>query len=230
MMHLVFKRESGDLEKSINYHFKNTTLLEEALTHPSVKQIDTSKPDYERLELLGDSILGFLIAEMVFHKFSKYQEGKLSKIKAYAVSCETIVKIATSIKLADYMILTQGEEDSGGRSNRNNIENTMEALIGAIYLDSDIETIQKIVTSLWEGHIENVDFAAADPKTYLQELVQSKMHITPSYEVIDKDGIDHAPIFTVRVSSGKYHEIASGKSIKEAEKEAARKLLSFFKS
>ena len=230
MMKLFSKEQISGLEQSINYQFKNLSLIQEALTHPSLKQINRTKHGYERLELLGDSVLGFLVAEMIFHKFPQYEEGKLAKIKAYAVSCTTLVEIASQIKLADYMVMTQGEEDSGGRSNRNNIENTMEALIGAIYLDSNVETIRKIVVTLWEKHVANVNFSEADPKTHLQELLQSKMHIMPIYEVIRKEGSDHSPVFTVKVSANSYNEIGSGKSIKEAEKLAAKKLLHSLKA
>lgn len=101
-----------DLEKAINYQFSDISLVKEALSHPSLKQIDNSIHDYERFELLGDSILGFLITEMIFNKFTDYEEGIIAKIKAYVVSRDTLVKIAESIKLADYIIMTKGEENS----------------------------------------------------------------------------------------------------------------------
>ena len=214
-----------DLEKAINYQFSDISLVKEALSHPSLKQIDNSIHDYERFELLGDSILGFLITEMIFNKFTDYEEGIIAKIKAYVVSRDTLVNIAESIKLADYIIMTKGEENSGGRLNRNNIENTMEALLAAIYLDSDIACTRQVVTTLWADHIENIDFSSADPKTYLQEWLQSKNHTIPVYEVIDRTGPVHLPLFTVRVITNDQSEIGTGKSIKDAEKDAAKKLL-----
>jgi len=213
------------LEVALNYKFNDTALLEEALSHPSLKQIDNLKRDYERFEFLGDAILGFLITEMIFNKFTDYEEGRIAKIKAYAVSRDILVKIADTISLADHIIMTKGEETSGGRSNHNNIENTMEALLAAIYLDSNIDHTRTIVTTLWAEHIENIDFSAADPKTYLQELLQRRSQIMPKYEVIKQEGAVHSPIFTVCVSVPDQSQIGTGKSIKEAEKDAAGKLL-----
>ena len=213
------------LEDALKYKFKNLALVKEALSHPSLKQQDNTIADYERLELLGDSILGFLITEMIFNNFTFYEEGSIAKIKAYVVSRETIVKVAETLGLAEYIVMTAGEEKSGGKTNQNNIENVMEALLAAIYLDSDIHQVRTIVQDLWFKYIENVDFSAIDPKSSLQELMQHKNHGTPFYEVINKEGAVHAPVFTVQVTVGTYQQIATGKSIKEAEKEAARKLL-----
>ena len=213
------------LEKDLNYKFKNLSLLEEALSHPSLKQIDNTKPNYERFELLGDSILGFLVTEMIFNRFDNYTEGNIAKIKAYVVSRDTLVKIANTLNLAEHIIMTVGEEHSGGRTNSNNIENTMEALIAAIYLDSNIERTREIVNILWADHIENINFSAADPKTYLQELLQHKIQKMPIYEVIKQMGPMHAPTFTVQVQAGDLLQTGEGHSIKEAEKNAARKML-----
>ena len=215
----------ANLESALNYKFNDISLLEEALSHPSLKQTDNSKRDYERFEFLGDAILGFLVTEMIFNKFTDYEEGHIAKIKAYAISGDILVKIADTINLADHIIMTRGEETSGGRSNHNNIENTMEALLAAIYLDSNIDQVRTIVTTLWSKHIENIDFSTADPKTYLQELLQNKTHIMPKYEVIKQEGAVHSPIFTVRVSVSDKSQTGTGKTIKEAEKNAARKLL-----
>lgn len=221
----VMTNNFDKLENALNYKFNDTALLEEALSHPSLKQIDNSKRDYERFEFLGDAILGFLITEMIFNKFTDYEEGRIAKIKAYVVSKNILVKIADTINLADHIIMTKGEEISGGKSNYNNIENTMEALLAAIYLDSNIDQTRTIVTTLWSEYIENIDFSAADPKTYLQELLQNRIHIMPTYEVIKQEGAVHSPIFTVRVSTPDLSQTGTGKSIKEAEKDAARNLL-----
>ncbi|GAB4163957.1 MAG: ribonuclease III [Rickettsiaceae bacterium] len=219
------EKHIAELEKALNYKFKNLNFLKEALSHPSLKQHDPSARDYERLELLGDAILGFLITEMIFHNPVSYEEGDIAKIKAYVVSRDTIVKIAEKLKLADYIIMTTGEEKSGGRTNRNNIENAMEALLAAIYLDSDINQTRMIVDDLWSRYVKNIDLSSADPKSSLQELLQSQSHASPVYKVIKKDGAVHAPIFTVEVSATGHKQTATGKSIKEAEKAAARLLL-----
>lgn len=215
------------LESSLGYSFTDQSLLKEALSHPSLKQVNHDNVNYERFEMLGDSILGFLVTEMIFNRFRSCDEGNIAKIKAYAVSCDTIVEIAKTIDLPNYMIMTKGEESTNGRSNRNNVENTMEALIAAIYLDSNIETTRTIIENFWKNHIENVDFRLSDPKTYLQEILQ-KNHDSPVYQLIKQDGPSHSPIFTIQVSSKNSKiapEIATGKSIKNAEKDAAKKMI-----
>ena len=217
------------LESDLNYKFTDLSLLKEALSHPSLKQIDNQSPNYERLEFLGDSILGFLVTELIFHKFDSYAEGEIAKIKAHVVSSEVIVEVASKLNLADYMIMTPGEERSGGRENRHNIENTMEALLASIYLDSDISTTSEIVNTLWSKQIENVDFSIEDPKTYLQELLQSKMQIIPVYKVVKQEGAVHAPVFTVQISANDQSHIGTGRSIKEAEKNAARAMIKHLK-
>ena len=220
-----YKEELNILEKKLDYKFNNIDFLIEALTHPSMKQIDNSIKNYERLEFLGDSVLGFLISEMVFNKYTEYEEGNLAKVKAHVVSSGTLVKIANTLDLANYLIMTQGEENSGGRINPNNIENTMESLLAAIYLDSNINYVRKIVKKLWRESVESVDFSDADPKTYLQEFLQKKRLDIPEYELIKQEGPVHAPKFTVKVSSNNKSKVGEGRSIKEAKKEAARKLL-----
>lgn len=218
------------LEKLLDYRFKNPNLLTEALTHPSLKQHNRLVHDYERLELLGDSILGFLVTEMIYHNLHNYPEGEIAKIKSHLVSKDIIVKIARKLNLAEYIIMTPGEEKSGGRININNIENTTEAILGAIYLDSDIDQVRKIVRKFWAEYIDNIDFNEIDPKSALQEESQDRGYSIPKYEVVKKEGLLHSPTFTVKVMIDKYSEISSGKSIKEAEKNAAKLLLAKLKN
>ncbi|NRB10153.1 MAG: ribonuclease III [Rickettsiaceae bacterium] len=214
------------LEKELNYKFNNIDLLEEALSHPSLKQHPNSGvKNYERLEFLGDSILGFIITEILFKKFADYSEGHLAKIKSYLVSSQIISEIAKTIKLDQHIIITKGEELSGGRTNLNNLENSLEAIIAAIYLDSDIHSSYKIVETLWDKYLHNIDLSIADPKTSLQEWSQSMKYSTPEYTVIERSGAAHNPVFTVKITIGPHTQIGSGKSIKTAEKDAAKKLL-----
>lgn len=228
-----FDREKvAELEKALNYNYKDIQLLEEALSHPSLKQqskYGELQLNYERLELLGDSILGFIITELLFDKFIKYDEGDIAKIKAYLVCKDTLVKVASKINLAHYIIMTKGEEVSGGRENANNIENVMEAIIASIYLDGGIEEAKKLVSALWEDLLHKVNFSEVDPKTYLQEWAQGNKYDIPVYEVVDKKGPVHMPVFTVKVSVGSYHHKGTGGSIKLAEKDAARSLLAEIK-
>jgi len=229
-----FDREkAAQLEKALNYNYKDLLLLEEALSHPSLKQqskYGELQLNYERLELLGDSILGFIITELLFDKFVKYDEGDIAKIKAYLVCRDTLVKVASKVNLARYIIMTKGEESSGGRENANNLENVMEAIIASIYLDGGIEEARKLVAVLWEDLLHKINFSEVDPKTYLQEWAQSRKYDIPSYEVVDKKGPVHMPIFTVKVSVGSLHHTGTGGSIKLAEKDAARGLLSEIKN
>src|SRR5262249_6874334 len=141
------------LEQLINYHFKDKSLLIEALSHPSLKQHGHSvalQRNYERLELLGDAVLGFVITEILFKNFAEFNEGKLARIRSNLVCKDMLCHVAAKLKLADYIIMTEGEEISGGRSNPNNIENAMEALIAAIYLDSDIHMVRQVIQNLWQ--------------------------------------------------------------------------------
>ncbi|WP_250312126.1 ribonuclease III [Rickettsia endosymbiont of Oedothorax gibbosus] len=218
------------LEQDIGYSFNDKDFLLEALSHPSLKQ-NTLKhgiqKNYERLELLGDTIINFAITEILFKNFSTYNEGKLAKIRAYLVCKELLCKVAAKINLSNYIIMTYGEELLGGRQNPNNIENTMEALIAAIYLDSNIDTVKKIIYDLWYEFIDIIDLADYDPKSTLQELAQKKGSEKPVYQVIKREGSPHATIFTVLVQMDEYQQTGTGHSVKEAEKVAARKLMNY---
>ncbi|MGC0371573.1 MAG: hypothetical protein DGJ47_000262 [Rickettsiaceae bacterium] len=213
------------LEAKLDYQFQNYDLIEEALSHPSLKQHTASAKNYEKLEILGDSILGFLATEMIFHSSEKLNEGDIAKIKAHIVSREVISKVAKQINLAQHIIMTPGEEKSGGRINASNLENSMEALIAAIYLDSNISTTQKIVRSLWSKHMSNIDLNNTDPKSQLQELCHKELKETPQYKVINRHGEDHSPLFEVEVRVSSCYQTAKDNSVKKAEKRAAKLLI-----
>lgn len=217
----------NDLEKLLGYNFKNKELLVEALSHPSLRQHHEYKDDkdYERLEFLGDAVLNLVITEILFSSFKDYNEGNLAKIRSYLVCKETICMVGAKLTLKDYIIMTYGEEVAGGRDNPNNIENTTEALIAAIYLDSDIETTHNIIGKLWAEFINVKDLTDYDPKTALQEWAQAREHHLPIYQLIKREGVAHSSIFTVLVKVKDYEQTGAGHSIKEAEKDAARSLL-----
>ncbi len=235
------------LESLLGYKFSNLSLLKEALSHPSLKQdifdknvksykkyANTSSDlpeyvDYERLEFLGDAILDFLITEMLFKKFSRHNEGGLAKIKAFLVSKEILNRISEKICLPEFIIMTKGEEFSGGRDNPSNIENVMEALIAAIYLDSDIDNTKLITENLWQDYLQDFDYDSVDPKTSLQEWSQKYKAKIPKYEITSRSGPDHSPIFTIKCLIDELSSVASAKSIKAAEKLAAKKLLDSIK-
>lgn len=215
------------LEETIKYKFNNHQLLIEAFTHPSLKRCFTDKEkDYERLELLGDSILGFVITEALFKKFNNADEGKLAKLRACLVCKETLCEVAAEINLADYILMTHGEEVLGGRFNQNNLENVLEALLAAIYLDSNIDVVRSIILNLWSTKISDPNIKYSDPKTTLQEWSQKKFNIKPIYQVIEKSGEAHLPTFNVQVMVNEHNSIGQGNSVKSAEKDAARNLIS----
>lgn len=226
----LLKKKLSILEQKLKYKFNNTDLLIESLTHPSMKQVNKFVRDYERLEFLGDAVIGFVVTQIIYNQYSQFNEGNLAKIKSVLVSSKILVKIASTLNLEKFLIITQGEENCGGRNNCNNIENAMEALLAAIYLDSNINNVEKIIYRLWHNYIQDIDFSTDDPKTYLQELLQKKKKASPSYQVINQQGPVHYPLFTVKLTSDDNYQFGKGRTIKDAEKNAAQKLINFFKS
>ena len=216
-----------ELERLLSYSFKNKGLLIEALSHPSLRQHHAYKDnkDYERLEFLGDAVLNLVITEILFRNFANYNEGNLAKMRSYLVCKETVCMVGVKLALKDYIIMTHGEEVAGGRDNTNNIENTMEALIAAIYLDSNIETTRNIIKKLWAEFMKVQNLMDYDPKTALQEWTQASDHRLPIYRMIKREGAAHSSTFTVLVKVKDYAQTGTGHSIKEAEKNAARSLL-----
>ena len=216
------------LQKKLGYSFKNIALLNEALHHPSLKQHSSNKGinDYERLEFLGDSILGFIITEDIFKRFQSKDEGSLAPIRSYLVCKDTICRVAASLGLSLHIQMTKGEELSGGRENPSNVENTMEAIIAAVYLDSNIEETRRVVIALWSDVLsQELSSMITDYKSSLQEWSQSLSMSIPHYEVVSKTGDAHDPLFKVAVMvSSLPPEYGEGRSIKAAEKIAAEKM------
>jgi ribonuclease III len=216
-----------ELENIIGYKFTKTSLLLESLSHPSLKHKKLKKNfirSYERMEFLGDSILNCVITNFLYNRYD-FQEGQLAKIRSSLICKDTICKVAMKLNLSQYIIMTYGEENSGGRNNLNNIENVMESLIAAVFLDSDFITVRNFITRLWHEFIGNIDLIDYDPKTNLQELTQNKFHIIPSYKVIKKNEATHESYFMVTIEIANNKSYGEGHSIKEAEKDAARKML-----
>lgn len=211
-----------------DYKFKNSDLLEIALTHPSVVKKD-KLDSYERMEFLGDSILNAVIADIVYNKFADYSEGQLSIILANLVNSKTIVQVAEKLNLAEKIILDSGEEQCGGRNNPNNIENALEAVIAAIYLDSNFNTIKEIIEKWWSEFFQDANkLFKRDCKSQLQEIVQKKYKVLPKYKIDLKEGEAHNPTFTISVAlKNKYTFKAQGKNKKEAEQNAAKEMLNF---
>ncbi|WP_339052485.1 ribonuclease III [Candidatus Lariskella endosymbiont of Epinotia ramella] len=213
----------------INYKFNNPDILRLALTHPSLgknKISNAPKNGYERLEFLGDSVLSMVIADIIYHEYSDLLEGPLSIIHANAVNTTSLAKVALSINLNEAIMMDHGEEIIGGRSNPRNLENAMEALIGAVFLDSDYETVKSFIKELWRDVLGNPEIENKNQKTKLQEWMQKHYKTNPIYVLENEEGDPHSPIFSISVEIHKIGKvIATGRSKKEAEQKAAGMML-----
>lgn len=214
------------LQKVIRVKFKNKNLLRRALTHRSfVNEFGNNISDNERLEYLGDSVLGLVVNEYLFREYEEYREGELAKIKSAVVSEATLAKMARSIGLGQFIFMGKGEEHSGGRERASILANTVEAVIGALYLDSGLKTCRKFILSLLRDEIVRVNNLTylRDPKTALQEYVQKKYKERPVYRVIEERGPDHQKEFIVSLAiNGREIGTGEGPSKRKAEMNAAR--------
>lgn len=218
-----------EIETILGYEFKNKKLLEEALTHPSISLQRGEKEtlfNYERLEFLGDTVLALIIAELLIKKYPTEREGALAKRHSGLVHGEALANIAEKIGISKYIKMTSGEDASGGRKNRSNMENVLEAIIGAIYMDGGLEQANSFINTHWEKSIEEMIVPPRDAKTSLQEWAQSHGFAIPVYEVVSTSGPAHEPNFIVRVIVDTLEPtLAQGGSKKKAEKLAAEILL-----
>ncbi|MEJ2414678.1 MAG: ribonuclease III [Sulfurimonas sp.] len=193
----------------------------EALTHKSYKQ----PYDNERLEFLGDAVLDLVVGEYLFRKFRNSDEGKLSKIRASLVNETGFDKLARALNLGDYILLSNAEDNNGGREKSSLLSNAFEAIMGAVYLEAGLAKVQEISIKLIEENHEEIslDSLFRDFKTTLQELTQARFGITPEYKVVASRGPDHKKEFEVGVYiEDKEYARAIGKSKKIAQQEAAK--------
>jgi ribonuclease-3 len=224
-----FEDACAALERRIGYRFKDRGLLEQALTHRSRAAEDVSGPaDNESLEFLGDAVLGFVVADRLFHQFPEYNEGQKSKIKAAVVSTQSLARHAEAIALGDYLLLGRGEEKTGGRLKSALLADTYEALVAAIYLDGGLEPaaafLHRELKDAIDGGSERL--FVQDYKSALQERVQALGRPLPEYRVSGESGPDHQKLFNVEVAvSGEVLGAATGRAKKEAEQDAARQAL-----
>jgi ribonuclease-3 len=213
----------------INYHFSNEELLREAMTHPSLTLETKERLNYQRLEFLGDKVLSLVISDFLMRKFPQEMEGALSRRQAALVSGEALAEVALTINLQDALLVSDGEGKLGGRTNKRNLENALEALIGAIYRDSNYAAAKSFILEFWKDLFERDLEPPKDPISTLQEIVQSKTKLLPQYTTTQSGGYDHAPEFvsTVKVLHDDLEFSAAGKSKKEAQKEAAKLALKY---
>lgn len=216
------------LQKAINYKFKDETLLKVALTHRSIGQGNN-----ERFEYLGDAILDFIIADAIFQKFPQATEGELTRLRASLVKGKTLAKLGRELNLGDHIKLGPGEMKSGGWRRDSILANTLEAIIGAIYLDANIEACRKCVTTFYHQLLSEIspNNLDKDSKTTLQELLQSRTHSLPVYSVLSESGQAHERIFKVECAIKDYDVSvqAEGRSKRIAEQLAAEKSLILLK-
>ncbi len=215
-----------NLQSLLDYKFREITLLRLALTHSSARSEKDSGEDNERLEFLGDRVLGLAVAELLQIKFPEAAEGELARRFNKLVRTETCATIAAEFDLGPYLILGDGEHESGGRRKPTILANACEAVLGAVFLDGGYEAAQKIVHQFWLPHLLDTDAIPVDPKSALQEWAQSKRIALPEYKEIARQGPDHAPSFTAEVQiKGVEPAQGRGNSKRAAEQAAARTML-----
>jgi ribonuclease-3 len=230
------RAETASLESKISHHFSDAELLRRALTHSSLANESRTGPssplnDNEQLEFLGDSVLGFLIAEALVRRFPGYREGELSRLKAHLVSAAHLHGVARRLDLGSYLELGRSEEMSGGRAKKTLLVDGLEAIIAAIYLDGGLEAAQCFVA----GHVLDAPFSGDEDagtdiqpaitnfKSALQELAQSRKLPQPRYTIVKERGPEHSKTFTVEVRVGKdWTGQGEGRTKKVAAQRAAR--------
>lgn len=217
----------ADLETTLNFVFQDKSLLQRALTHRSYLNENPDLPwlDNERLEFLGDAILGFVTAEHLYHRFPEMKEGDLTSLRAALVRGETLAEFATELNLGPSLYISRGEEAGRGRARPALLAATFEALLGAMFLDQGLEPARDLIVRMIDTKTQKILQERLDrnAKSLLQELSQARLKVTPAYRVIETRGPDHAREFTVQAVLGEeVYGVGRGRNKQTAEQEAAR--------
>lgn len=213
------------LAARLSHRFARGELLREALTHPSIAATASTR-SYERLEFLGDRVLGLAVADLLMRRFPGEPEGDLARRFAALVSRDSLVAVAREMELGGFLTLARGEEDSGGRENPANLADAMEAVIGALYLDGGFDAARRFVSEHWTARIEADLEPPQDAKTALQEWAQAAKKPLPAYRIVATEGPSHEPVFCVEVAVEGFAPVAArGSSKRAAERAAAASLL-----
>jgi len=227
---MISEKKINKFEKTIGYIFKNKQLLIGSLVHPSFL-IDSKKNktkvfnDFERLEFLGDRVLGLAISSIIYLKFTENNEGDLSKKLSYLVQKNFLHKISIDLKIEDFLSFNFKKNE---KMNVSILADSIESLIGAIYLDGGFINAKKFINKFWSPYFDINEKNMQDFKTKLQELSQQKSKKLPEYKLLKKEGPSHSPVFTVSLKVLSLKKIkASGSSIRDAEKNAAKIALNF---
>ncbi len=213
--------------------FKNKLLFEQAFTHRSyLNETKEQLSSNERLEFLGDSIVSFVVSQYLYRRFPQFEEGSLTNIRSLMVNTKSLAGIARELNFGSYLKLSKGEEESKGRQNQSLLADCFEGFIGALFLDQGIEAVANflglVLLPKAEDIIQNKSFK--DPKSLLQELVQSRRQNSPMYKVLSEFGPAHAKKFRIGAYvDGKMVSQGEGKSKRDAEEDAAQKALDFYK-
>ncbi len=221
------RRGDGSLEERIGYRFSDTALFDSALSHISaLKGARNRAGSYQRLEFLGDHVLGLVISDLLFRAFPKADEGELSRRLADLVRKETCAEIARTIDLGAAIRLGSSEANAGGRKRPAILADVCEALIGAVYLDGGYTAAEALVGRLWDARMKTKAQPLRDPKTVLQEWAQARGLPTPAYREVARSGPDHDPVFRVTVQLPKLAPAeGSGRSKRAAEQAAAAAMM-----
>ncbi len=221
-------KEINSLLQELNLNVNDASLFEVAFTHPSFNgEVKTTHHDYERLEFIGDSVINFIVADLIYHHYPLKQEGNMSKMRARLVCTESLSKHASSLHFEQYVILGSGLKITEGTAGKKILENVFEAFAGALYLDQGFQVVHDFIAKFFIDEVKNFDEdLITDYKTSLQEEMQTDKRGTVHYEVVETSGPAHAPTFVVEVY---FNDICLGRGVgsskKEAEQQAAKDAL-----
>ena len=221
------------LQDVLGHRFNTPELLQEALTHPSTDahQSENEHLNYERLEFLGDRVLGLVIAEMLLTSFPEEREGDIAKRHTGLVQADALAVVAHEISLGDYLSLSVGEHRSGGRKKKAVLADAIEAVLGALYLDAGLEPAKAFIKKYWHKAMVSYDIPPVDAKTELQEWAQKRGLPLPQYVLLERSGPDHSPVFDMEVRV-KGHPPQNGisHSKQSAQKHAAQNMLDYLET
>ena len=217
-----------DLEHKLNYYFNDRNLLKNALLHKSLgnERKEYKNQNNERLELLGDAVLDLIVAEYLYKNYKSASEGTIAKLKAMIVSEPILAKISRQIGVGKFLMLSRGEIVSGGRNRESILADSFEAILGAVYIDSNLEEARVFALSHIKQYIDHIEENEdiLDFKSILQEYVQKEFRTVPTYELVAERGPDHMKEFEIQVIVGNYKEKAVARNKKKAEQLSAKAL------